>query len=234
MNVNSRNRRSRSDTSTPFIDVKFILLMGFAVLFIIAFWLINPPQAKKIDPKAEAMILLTWPDGNYDDVDMWLQLPSGKAVGYRSKDMEYVHLERDDLGITNDIVPSEESPTGVLVNRTNREVIMFRQMVNGHYILNLYFFKEKDSSDNDVSRAGPEQEPAPIHCKVIIIQLNPKYVELATFLVTLNKEDDEKTVVQFDITNGHIGNFIRDEVLFVGASDGSVGAMADPGPGGPM
>ncbi|TFG93987.1 hypothetical protein E4H12_16015 [Candidatus Thorarchaeota archaeon] len=229
--MSSRNRRSRSDTSTPFIDVKFILLMGIAFMFIIAFMLINPPQAKKIDPKAEAMILLTWPDGNYDDVDMWLKLPSGKAVGYRSKDMEYVHLERDDLGITNDIVYSNDV---ALVNRTNREVIMFRQMVDGHYILNLYFFKDKDASDNDVKRAGLELEPAPIRCKVIIIQLNPKYVELATFLVTLNKEDDEKTVVQFDITNGHIGNFIRDEVLFVGASDGSVGAMADPGSGGPM
>lgn len=197
------------------------MLLGFAFLFIIAFLLINPPENKKVDPKAEAMIVLTWPDENYDDIDLWLKLPNGDAVGYRSIDREYVHLERDDLGISNDIIQLPDGSTKV--NKMNREVIIFRQLIEGHYVVNLYFFKDKDDKSIP-AEVGPELLPAPVPCRVTIIQLNPKYKELASFLVVMDKEDQEKTVIQFDIENNKFKNFIQAEEKFVSPTGTSAGS----------
>lgn len=194
------------------------MLLGFAFMFIIAFLLINPPT-KTLDPKAEAMIVLTWPDGNYDDVDLWLKIPTGEFIGYRSMDRSYAHLERDDLGITNDVA---QTPKGKVFNKTNREVIMFRQLVDGRYVVNLHFYREKDGTG--FSDAGPETEPAPIPCKVILVQINPVYKELGSFLVILNKENDEETVVQFDIENKEFKNFSQEQYLFVNPTSSGTGA----------
>ena len=69
-------KRNRNLSGLGFTDLLFNTLIGFVFLFVIAFLLIAPPVPtdKKIDPKAEILIILTWPEGSSKDIDMWATL----------------------------------------------------------------------------------------------------------------------------------------------------------------
>ncbi|MCV5647345.1 hypothetical protein OFN55_31930, partial [Escherichia coli] len=79
-------------------------LLGFTFMFVIAVTALNPPAKKKgeIPAKAEIIITTTWPDGNPDDVDTWVQAPDGEVVWFRNPDAGLMHLDRDDRGTDND------------------------------------------------------------------------------------------------------------------------------------
>ena len=67
-------RRDRYKTSIAFIDLLFNITIGLAMLFIIAFLLINP-VAKKGDiiVKAEFIVTMSWPADRHDDIDLYLR-----------------------------------------------------------------------------------------------------------------------------------------------------------------
>ena len=66
--------RRRSGNQLAFNDMLFNILLGFVVLFVIAFLLINPITKKQDVPsKAEAMIIMEWADNSYTDMDLWIQ-----------------------------------------------------------------------------------------------------------------------------------------------------------------
>ncbi|MDO6806188.1 hypothetical protein Q4595_27265, partial [Wenyingzhuangia sp. 1_MG-2023] len=49
----------------PFTDLLFNALLTFTFLFLVALILLNPPARTGIvDPKAEFLITVSWPDGN--------------------------------------------------------------------------------------------------------------------------------------------------------------------------
>ena len=95
---------ARYNSNLAFVDLLFNLILGFAFLFIVAFFLINDPtEDKDVEAKVEYMIIMDW-DGNRDiDMDLWVQSPSG-LVGFRSPNIGYVNLDRDDLGHRNDSI----------------------------------------------------------------------------------------------------------------------------------
>ena len=67
-------RRDRYKTSIAFIDLLFNITIGLAMLFIIAFLMINPITKKgDIEYKAEFMITLSWPTESYDDIDLYVK-----------------------------------------------------------------------------------------------------------------------------------------------------------------
>ena len=87
-------------TGDAFTDLLFNALLGFAMMFIIAFMLIEEPvEAGDIDVKAEMLITATWPDGHPDDVDMLVEGPRGEVVWYHNRDGDLMHLDRDDRGL---------------------------------------------------------------------------------------------------------------------------------------
>ena len=92
-------------TNLGFVDLLFNLLVGFVSLLLIAFLLINPiADDGKIDPVTEFIINVQWPDNSSIDIDLWVQGPEGTIVSFKQKDGNYMVLERDDLGISNDFV----------------------------------------------------------------------------------------------------------------------------------
>ena len=95
----------RSDhVGVAFTDLLFNALLGFVVMFVLAFLLINPiAKSGAIDPKAEFLITLTWPDGRREDVDLYVEDPAGQLVWFRSREAGLMHLDRDDLGERNDV-----------------------------------------------------------------------------------------------------------------------------------
>jgi hypothetical protein len=126
-------------TGDAFTDLLFNALLGFAMMFIIAFMLIEEPvEAGDIDVKAEMLITATWPDGHPDDVDMLVEGPRGEVVWYHNRDGDLMHLDRDDRGLLADRVILDGKE---VLNPINQEVVTVRGMQAGEYVVNLMHYQ---------------------------------------------------------------------------------------------
>ena len=125
-------------TNLAFTDVLMNLMLGFAVLFILAFLLINPiADEGKIDPDGLVMITLKWDNESIKDMDLWVKGPDGTIVSYQRKDGRYIILDRDDLGGTNDQIIVD----GVVkIIKRNIETVMITDLRDGEYIVNVHHF----------------------------------------------------------------------------------------------
>ena len=73
----------RDPQALGFTDLLFNGLLGFAVMFVLAYLMINPTaKTGAVDNKAEFLVTLSWPDGRRDDVDVYVLDPDGNLVGY--------------------------------------------------------------------------------------------------------------------------------------------------------
>jgi hypothetical protein len=151
--------KRRYSSNLAYIDMLFNVLIGFVMLFIIAFLMINPITKKEdIPTKAEIMIILEWDDESADDIDLWV-LPEnvdGIPISFKSRDVGFWHLDRDDLGHANDQVRLD----GMLVIlKNNREVASMRGILPGDVLVNVHVYNKS------------KNEPTPI--KVTYIDVNP-------------------------------------------------------------
>ena len=104
-----------------FNSLKAITFMSFAM--------INPvPESGKVDPKAEMMITVTWPDANTDDVDTYVADPASNIVWYTRREAGLIHLDRDDRGMFRDVI---ELNGKTIENPLNQEIISFRGLSDG-------------------------------------------------------------------------------------------------------
>ena len=89
----AKKDKARFKSTTGLNDLLFNLLVGFVFLFIIAFLLINPPTKKEEAPKkAEYLIVIEWDTVSNDDVDLWVQDPSGVTVSFTQKEGGLLNL----------------------------------------------------------------------------------------------------------------------------------------------
>ena len=176
-------RRRRSELG--FTDLLFNALLGFVVMFVIAFLLINPvAETGVVDNKAEFLITLTWPDGRREDVDLYVADPEGRLVWFRRREAGLMHLDRDDLGQSNDMI---EVAGKKIVNPVNQEIVSIRGIAPGEYVVNLHLYRD------DRGKAVP--------AKVKVEKLNPRVKLVYYGDVTLNGHGDEKTAVRFSVTS---------------------------------
>ena len=141
-----RKRPKSYNSNTSFLDILFNTLVGFVLLFIIAFLLISPVKKKKeIEQKAEYVISVTWPGDLSDDVDSWLQDPTGKIMFFRRRETGLMHLDRDDLGTINDtqFVPG----IGSVNYPYNREITTIRGIMPGEYVFNVHLYRKRRKGD---------------------------------------------------------------------------------------
>ena len=163
--------RRRSGNQLAFNDMLFNVLLGFVVLFVIAFLLINPITKKQdIPAKAEHMIVIEWDDNSSVDVDMWLQHDNDPPVGFSNKAGMGMNLERDDLGTDNDRI-TIDGKTEII--RVNREVINIRGIVKGLYYPAVHAYSWSPS------------QKEPLVVKITVIDINPTYREVYSYEVTL-------------------------------------------------
>ena len=178
-----RKRPKSYHSNTSFLDILFNTLVGFVLLFIIAFLLISPVKKKKeIEQKAEYVITITWPGTMSDDIDSWLEDPMEKVMYFREKEVGLMHLDRDDLGKMNDqqFVPG----VGMVNYPYNREITTIRGIMPGEYVFNIHLYRKehKDSS---------------VPVTVILEKLNPQVKLLYSKVITLSDYWEEKTVIRF-------------------------------------
>ena len=133
---------ARFKSSLGFIDLLFNILLGFAFLFIIAFLLIKPEAKKKdFDRRAEFVVILEWDHDAPDDLDLYVQDPTNDKVSFRLPIVNYMHLDKDDLGKRNDTIINADGSTSTVM--INREVVTIRGIMAGEYIINAHYYSTR-------------------------------------------------------------------------------------------
>lgn len=175
--------RRRSDPGTGFTDLLFNALLGFVVMFILALMLINPvARSGAIDPKAEILITLSWPDGLADDVDLYVENPAGDLVWFRRREAGLMHLDRDDLGELNDTI---EIDGRRIRNPLNQEIVSIRGIHPGEYVVNVHLYRAASA--------------LPVAATVKVEKLNPSVKVVFYGSADLGAQGDERTLVRFSI-----------------------------------
>tara|TARA_B100000929_G_C15495835_1_gene415938 strand:- start:870 stop:1700 length:831 start_codon:yes stop_codon:yes gene_type:complete len=143
----------RFKSTIGFIDLLFNILLGFAFLFIVAFLLIKP-EAKKQDfeRRAEFVVILEWDHDMPDDIDLYVQDPTGNKVSFRTPIMNFMHLDKDDLGYRNDIVYNANGQ--ITKVNINREVVTIRGLIAGEYIINAHYYSTREAEATISSLSG--------------------------------------------------------------------------------
>jgi hypothetical protein len=192
------NRKYHSNVS--FLDLLFNLVVGFVMLFIIAFILIRPiTENKQIEQKAEYIITVTWPEEYYDDVDVWLRNPNEEVVSFKQTEIGLMHLDRDDLGKANDT--EWVNGVGEVVYPYNREIVTVRGYIPGEYILNIHLYKQIAYTTG--------VKPVPV--TVSVEKINPRVTPILKEEFVLTTAWEEQTVLRFTLNrDGEIESISRD------------------------
>ena len=160
--------KSKYGSSVAFTDLLFNIVVGLAFLFLLAFILMNPiAKEKDVEEKSDFIIVMTWDDESGDDMDLWVRDPGGRIVSFRNRGIGFMHLDRDDLGLSNDKVQGADGKI-VYVYR-NKEVVSLRGFTEGTYLVNAHVYNKKPWKDKKIKTST---------VKIELIKLNP-YSELA-------------------------------------------------------
>jgi hypothetical protein len=174
--------RRHSGGSVGFTDLLFNALLGFVVMFVLAFLMINPiAKTGAVDPKAEFLITLSWPDGRTEDVDLYVEDPGGNLVWFRAREVGLMHLDRDDLGQRNDVI---EVGGQKIANPLNQEIVAIRGILAGEYVVNMHLYRGAD---------------VPVPTTVKVEKLNPRVQVVFYGGVLLRRQGEEQTAVRFAI-----------------------------------
>jgi len=196
-----------------FSALLFNSLKAITFLFFMSFAMINvEAQTGKVDPKAEMMITVTWPDGSTDDVDTYVADPAGNVVWYHSREAGLMHLDRDDRGMFRDVF---ELNGQTIENPLNQEIVSLRGLSDGEYTVNIVHY---------IANAGN----LPVQVKVE--KLNPSVTLVFYDTINLSGTGDEQTAVRFtlagpDVTD--VNNNPRDLVVLTRSAqpDNSTGPI---------
>jgi hypothetical protein len=173
-----------------FSALLFNSLKAITFMFFISFAMINKPADEgKIDPKAELMITVTWPDNNPDDVDTYVMDPAGNIVWYNQREAGLMHLERDDRGMFKDVILLNNVE---ISNPLNQETVAFRGLQDGEYIVNVVHYIANGS--------------APLQVEVKVEKLNPKVEVIFYQTIELRGTGDEVTAVRFTLADADVVN----------------------------
>ena len=175
----------RYSSSFGFIDLLFNLLVGFVFLFFIAYILINPVARQGIiTPPDKLIITAEWTKASIADIDLWMMDPTGAILSFQNKVLPGSHLEKDDLGATNDTVWINGEK---VVNPVNSETIHVQTLQPGTYYISVHLYNDR-------------QEKGPHTTKVKIRTIDP-YRTIIEKEVTFEKFGQEIGIVSFKVND---------------------------------
>jgi hypothetical protein len=167
------------ETLTVWLDTALLMLGGFILMTVLLMTVMNPPAKSSEtagDPAPGNLIIeAQWPDQLDADVDLWVQAPGDKPVGYSNKSGRVFNLLRDDLGKAQDMTDF------------NYEVAYSRGTPAGEYVVNLHMYRGVGAA-------------YPIPVKVVASLkrgANDSAQPLVTTTVRLRYENDEQTAFRF-------------------------------------
>ncbi len=161
---------------TVFRDVILLALSGFVAVVLILLPHLHPPvQAKEAPPPGNVVIEINWPSEIDADVDLWIEAPGDRPVGYSNKGGRVFNLLRDDLGKFRDLTD------------VNYEVAYSRGIVEGEYTINLHLYRNKSAI-----------VPVPVTVVASVKRSNGANLKrLTSAKVELGYTGEEITVVRF-------------------------------------
>jgi hypothetical protein len=170
--------------------VLFKIIQALTYFFVLSIIFMNPVSKKGIiDPKAEYIITVHWPDNNPNDIDTWVEEPDGNLVWFQNKEAGLVHLDRDDRGVNDSIVVNGQTIEVPL----RQEVVTIRGTITGEYVVNIHYYASQDDKPVDVD--------------VTVDKVNPQLEVVYYGTLTLRRPGDELTAVRFTIgSDGKIIN----------------------------
>jgi hypothetical protein len=173
----------REDPFDPFSVMLFKALQVVSFLFFLALLMISTDAKNgKIDPRAEFIITMDWPDNHPDDLDLFVQDPIGNVAWYRHREAGFMVLDRDDRGGSNDFIIMNGKK---ISSPIREEIVTIRGIVAGEYTVNVSHFQATTS------------RPVPVIVKVQ--KLNPKAQVIHENTLTVDHTGDEKTAVRFTL-----------------------------------
>lgn len=204
-------KRKKVVTDVVFVDLTLNALLAFVALFVWALIQINPESVVKptIETRGKFLIVIEWDDGSRDDVDIYVQDPTGKIVYFRNRDTGLMHLEYDDLGSRSDTVVTQD---GEIKLDRNEERAVLRGTIPGEYIVNVHMYRKTESDPTKVTTH--------------LYQLIGNDKELHSVERTLTRQREEQTAFRFTITPAEL---VRDINVL---PKPIIGRLADPRFGG--
>ncbi|SVB63146.1 uncharacterized protein METZ01_LOCUS216000 [marine metagenome] len=181
----------------------FNALLGFVVLFVLALLLINPITKKSdIPSKAEIMLTLEWDSEVADDIDIWVLGPvMGAPISFQNKHSGYMHLDRDDLGRSSDVMMIDGEKT---IIKINREVVTLRGIAPGDYYINIHVYHKN-------------KETGPTKYTITLLDVNP-YKEVYVMQGELHNRGDIVRLPGFTLNEeGEITDIWTSDKIIVGA-----------------
>ena len=175
------------ETLTVWLDTALLMLGGFILMTVLMLSVVNPP-AQSAETQGEqspgnVIIEAQWADGVDADVDLWVQAPGDKPVGYSNKSGHVFNLLRDDLGKAQDVTDY------------NYEVAYSRGMPSGEYVVNVHMYRGIGVT-------------YPISVKLVAsVKDNPQDTaqQIVTTTVQLNHENEQVTAFRFALdSKGHL------------------------------
>ncbi|MDR0808853.1 MAG: hypothetical protein LBE86_06980 [Gemmobacter sp.] len=202
-----------------FSSLLFNSLKAITFMFFISFAMINKPaESGKVDPKAEMLITVTWPDNNEDDVDTYVLDPAGNIVWYNQREAGLMHLDRDDRGMFKDVILFNGAEVS---NPLNQEIVSFRGLEDGEYVVNIVHYIANGT--------------APLPVSVKVEKLNPSVQVIYYQTLNLKGTGDEVTAVRFTLKGADVvdvGNSPKSLVELTRSAGGKDGGAAAGGSSG--
>ena len=164
----------RFKSTIGFTDLLFNILVGFAFLFIIAFLLIKPEAKKKdFERRAEYIVVLEWDAGAKDDIDLYVEDPLGGIASFRHPRVNFMHLDKDDLGVRNDTTVMADGSTTTI--KINREVMTIRGIIPGEWVINAHYYSAYAyaSANGDSVIISKSKDDYSITVRVELHRVNP-------------------------------------------------------------
>ena len=206
-----------------FTDMLFNVLVGFAFLFIVAFLLIKPEQKKEdFERRAEFVVVMEWNHDQPDDIDLYVQDPTQAKVHFRLPIVNFMYLDKDDLGFANDVVKYKDGTTKKV--NINREVVTIRGIIAGEYVINAHYYSSREwtrlgrltTNPSDIPSKKVDEKNDPLTVKIELHKVDP-YKIMWVGEKKFFKKGQEETFVRFSIDKdgNQIGDFSYEEKTFV-------------------
>jgi hypothetical protein len=186
----------KEEAFDPFGVMLFKAMQVLAFLFFIALLSIAPDAKEgKVDPKAEFLITMSWPDNHPDDMDLFVEDPLENVVWYRRHEAGFMVLERDDRGGANDFIMVAGRKVSSPIRQ---ETVSIRGIVAGEYTVNIYQFAALT--------------PNPVPVSVRVEKLNPTVQVVFYDTIFLDHGGSERTAVRFRVdAQGEVTGVDRDQ-----------------------
>ena len=165
-------------SGTVFRDVLMLALIGFVAMVIMLLPHLTKATQRSVQSHAagDIVVEIRWPNELAVDVDLWVQAPADKPVGFFNQGAKFFNLLRDDRGAEGD------------ATELNYEVSYSRGIPTGEYLVNVHMY-------------GPLRAGLTVPVSVVVSTRAPEYglKQILNTPVKLTRHNQEETAFSFSL-----------------------------------